>query len=93
MCKSLKIKNCEGFDRIPHWILSEGIEYLIFPLTGLLKLILNPNTIPEQWHISKTIPIHNQGPKQNIENYRTISNLCSTSNFFEKLNLKRIQKL
>ena len=27
--KSIKIKNCEGYDRIPQRILSEGINYLI----------------------------------------------------------------
>ena len=47
--KSLKIKNCEGFDRIPQRILSEGINSLIAPLTGLFKLIFSQNTIPEQW--------------------------------------------
>ena len=47
--KSLKIKNCEGFDRIPQRILSEGINYLLPPLTGLFNLIFSQNSIPEQW--------------------------------------------
>ena len=34
-----------------------------------------------------------KGPKQNIENYRLIANLCSSSKIFEKLILKQIQKL
>ena len=91
--KSLKIKNCEGYDRIPQRILSEGIEILVTPLTELFKLILAQNKIPDQWRVSKTIPIHKKGPKQNIENYRPISNLCSSSKIFEKLILARIQKL
>ena len=32
-------------------------------------------------------------PPQNVENYRPISNLCSTSIFFEKLILLKLQKL
>ena len=36
---SLKVKNSEGFDRIPQRILSDGVEHLIRPLTGLLKWI------------------------------------------------------
>ena len=91
--KSLKIKNCEGYDRIPQRVLSEGIDHLLSPLTGLFKLITTQNSIPDQWRTSKIIPIHKKGPKQNIENYRPISNLCSTSKFFEKLILKRIQNL
>ena len=35
----LKIKNCEGIDRIPLRILNEGAEILIKPLSKLFKLI------------------------------------------------------
>ena len=91
--KMLKIKNSEGFDRIPQRILSDGMEPLLKPLTTLFKLIFKENKIPEQWLISKTIPIHKKGPKQNIENYRPIANLCSVTKIFERLILIRIQKL
>ena len=91
--KGLKIKNCEGYDRIPQRVLIEGIEIILAPLTKLFKLIIAQNKIPEQWLISKTIPIHKKGPKQNIENYRPISNLCSTSKVFERLILSRIKSL
>ena len=91
--KSLKIKNCEGYDQIPQRVLSEGIEILLTPLTGLFKRIISQNKIPDQWRISKTIPIHKKGQKQNIENYHPISNLCSTSKIFERLILTRIKNL
>ena len=82
-----------GYDRIPQRVLSEGINHLLSSLTGLFKLITTQNSIPDQWLTSKIIPIHKKGPKQNIENYRPISNLCSTSTIFEKLILKRIQNI
>ena len=91
--KTLKIKNCEGHDRIPQRILVDGLEILINPLTVLFEKIYDQKDIPKQWLISKTIPIHKKGPTQNIENYRPISNLCSTSKIFEKLILLRLQKL
>ena len=56
-------------------------------LTGLFKLI---KSILDQWKISKTIPIHKKGPEKDIEKYRPIAILCSTSKIFEKLILKRI---
>ena len=34
----LKIKNCEGTDRIPLQILNEGAKILTKPLSGLFKL-------------------------------------------------------
>ena len=91
--KSLKIKNSEGFDRIPQRILIDGLNPLLKPLTDLFTLIFKNNIIPKQWLISKTIPIHKKGPKSNIENYRPIANLCSVTKIFEKLILKRMQKL
>ena len=50
-------------------------------------------SIPEQWKISKIIPIHKSGNKDEIENYRPIANLCSTSKVFEKLILNQIHYL
>ena len=49
--------------------------------------------IPEQWKVSKIIPIFKKGSKVSIENYRPIANLCSASKVFEKLILKQIQYL
>ena len=88
--KSIKIKNTEGFDRIPQRILVDGSEHLVDPLTELFGLIYNHNQLPEQWLIAKTIPLHKKGSKQDIENYRPIANLCSCTKIFEKLILKRI---
>ena len=39
--KILKIKNCEGHDRIPQRILIDGIEILKFPLSYLFNQIYN----------------------------------------------------
>ena len=90
---TLKTKNSEGFDRIPQRILVDGIDQLIIPLAGLFKLIYESKQIPSQWLIAKVIPLHKKGAKKDIENYRPISNLCSTSKIFEKLILKRIHEI
>ena len=87
---SLKIKNSEGYDRIPQRIIKDGIELLIAPLTFLFKLIYDTKTIPDQWRIAKVNPIPKKGQKNEISNYRPISNLSSISKVFEKLILKRI---
>ena len=90
---SLKNKKCEGHDRIPQMILIDGIEILKFPLSYLFNQIYNQKKIPEQWLIAKVIPILKKGQNTKIENYRPISNLCSTSKIFEKLILQRIHKI
>ena len=91
--KQFKLKNCEGYDRIPQRFLIDGISILINPLAKLFKLIYSTKLIPEQWLIAKITPIYKKGSKNQIENYIPVANLCSTSKIFERLILNRINKL
>ena len=61
--KSIKIKNSEGYDRIPQRILNEGMEFLIEPCIKLFNLIYTHKKLPEQWSISKIIPLFKKGSK------------------------------
>ena len=90
---SLKTKNTEGFDRIPQRVLKDGCNHLLIPLTTLMNKIYNEKEIPDQWRISKIVPVHKKGECSKIENYRPISNLCSSSKVFEKLIMKRIESI
>ena len=91
---SLKMKNTEGYDRIPQRILVDGVDCLLVAFNGLFKRVYEQSEVPKQWLVSKTIPVYkNKGEKKDIENYRPISNLCSSSKIFEKLILKRILDL
>ena len=89
----LKVKNCEGIDRIPLRILNEGAEILYKPLSKLFQLIYETKVVPEQWKIAKIIPTHKKGAKDNVENYRPISNLCAISKIYEKLILGHLWDL
>ena len=91
--KGLKMKNNEGYDRIPQRVLIDGMDVLIRPLTKLFSMVYRDTEIPGQWLISKIVPIHKKGSKQQIENYRPVANLCSTSKIFERMILNRIRKL
>ena len=91
--KSLNSKNSEGHDRIPVRIIVDGIDYVSKPLTILFNNIYNTQKLPEQWLISKIIPILKKGTASKIENYRPISNLCACSKIFEKLLLNRIRNI
>ena len=91
---SLKSKNSEGIDRIPQRILTDGSEVLVVPLHKLMTLIYEEKTIPEQWLVAKTLPVYKKkGNTKDMENYRPIANLCSSSKIFEKLILKRILEI
>ena len=76
---SLKPKNSEGFDRIPQRILKDGADVLSIPMFRLMDLIYHEKRVPDQWLVAKTIPVFkNKGNKKDIENYRSIDNLCSS---------------
>ena len=66
---------------------------LLEPLSDLFDKIYKTGLIPDQWKISKIVPIFKKGNKNEIENYRPIANLCSASKIFEKLILKQIHYL
>ena len=44
--QNIKIKNCEGFDRIPQRILVDGAQVLITPLKGLFHRAATPMLSP-----------------------------------------------
>ena len=90
---SLKVKNCEGYDRIPVRTLIDSTPITLPILTNLFNLIYIQKSIPEQWKISKVIPIPKAGSPNKIENYRPIANLCSTTKIYEKLILARLTQI
>ena len=61
--KSLKMKNTEGYDRIPQRIIIDGLESLSKPLEKLFALIYRDKIVPGQWLISKIFPVHKKGDK------------------------------
>ena len=90
---ALTNKKCEGFDRISVCVLKDCKTMLLDPFVDLFAKIYKTGLIPEQWKVSKIVPIFKKGNKHEIENYRPIANLCSTSKIFEKLILRQIQYL
>ena len=91
--KNLKTKNCEGPDRLPLRVLKDGAMILAKPLSVLFHKIYERKEIPEQWKVSKVIPLHKKGKKEDIKNYRPIANLCSITKVFEKLILLRLEEI
>ena len=81
--QKLSNKKCEGLDQIPVCFLSDCKDVILDPMASLFSTIYATGQIPEQWKVSKIIPIFKKGNKNEIENYRPIANLCSTSKIFE----------
>jgi len=58
-----------------------------------MEKIYEQKVVPDQWKISRIIPLHKKGPKKEMSNYRPISNLCAISKIFEKLILRKLQQV
>jgi hypothetical protein len=90
---SLKSKKCYGYNNIPLLVLKDGAEVLASPLSKLFEKIYQTKEIPDQWKISRTVPLFKKGNKKNTNSYRPISNLCSASKIFERLMLSRLTNI
>ena len=88
--KQLKPKTSSGPDQISSKILKTISEKIITPITHLLNLSLTTGIVPTQLKESCIIPIHKSGDKKNMNNYRPISLLNSTSKILEKIVHKQI---
>ena len=57
--KTIKIKNKEGFDRIPQRVLVDGCENLFEPLAELFELIYkkyhNNGSLQKRYHFTKRV--------------------------------------
>ena len=89
----LDLKRCYGYDRVPLIFLYHGREKLCKIITKLMKSIYNTGMIPEQWKVSRVIPILKKGNAKTVSNYRPISNLSSVTKIFERLVLHRISMI
>ena len=87
---ALKGKKCYGFDNIPLLVLRDGAEVLASPYSKLFDKVYQTKELPDQWKISRTVPLFKKGNKKNINLCRPISNLCSPSKIFERMMLNRL---
>jgi hypothetical protein len=90
---SLKNKKCHGYDNIPLVVLKDGAEVLALPFSKLFEKIYQTKELPDQWKISRTVPLYKKGNKKSTDSYRPISNLCSASKIFERMMLNRLSDI
>jgi hypothetical protein len=84
---SLKSKKCYGYDNVPLIVLKDGAEVLALPFSKLFEKIYQTKELPDQWKISRTVPLYKKGNKKSTDSYRPISNLCLASKIFERMML------
>lgn len=72
-------------DNIPTIFYKRTMPNIITPLKILFSQSLCSRTFPKKWKLSFIIPLHKNGDKSNVENYRPISIISAISKIFEKV--------
>ncbi len=88
----LKNKKSCGIDEIPMCVVKSTARFLIEPMVRLFNRVANEG-MPQVWKLAKVVPLHKKGNRNEMSNYRPISNLCSISKLYERLLLNRINML
>ena len=65
--------------------MKQCVDNYITPLTHIINLSISQGYFPDEWKLTKVIPIFNDGDPQDIRNYRRISVLSFLSKVFEKI--------
>ena len=86
----LKDKKSSGYDGIDNILIKNIIDVIVEPLVHVFNLSLTNGIVPEGMKLSKVIPVHKKGDKENVCNYRPISLLTSLSKLLEKIVYSRL---
>ena len=81
-----------GPDGLPSRILKECAHELAPSLHYLFTKSLKMSQIPMEWKLANIIPIHKQGNKNHVQNYRPISLLSIVSKTLERCILNHISQ-
>ena len=87
---SLNLNKSTGPFSIPSNILSSLKPEISIPLSKIINLSFSTGIFPNYLKIAKVIPIHKEGSKLELTNYRPISLLSNIDKIFEKLLYKRV---
>jgi hypothetical protein len=90
--KALKGKKSYGLDGITSEILKIGAEVLAIPLTWIINTSITTGKFPEDWKISKIIPLFKKGNRRTTKNYRPVALLSVAGMILEKVVAMQIEE-
>jgi len=88
--KSLNPKNTAGYDGISRKILKQCAHLISKPLTYICNSSLTTGIFPERCKFAIVRPIYKKGGRNEMNNYRPISLLTTSSKILETIMYKRL---
>ena len=83
--QSLESKTSLDINGVSTLLVKKCAAHILTPLTHILNLSLRDGIFPDSLKISRVCPIHKQGSRTELNNYRPISCLPVFSKIFEKI--------
>lgn len=90
LIKNLKCKNSHGDDKINNKIIKLLADEICVPLSIIFNKCLTEGIFPDKMKNAEVIPLHKGKTKHEMNNYRPVSLLTSTSKLLEKIIHERI---
>ena len=85
LLSSLNPCKSTGIDKIPAKIIRISAPIIANSLTRIFNTAIYSETVPPEWKLARVIPLHKNGPRNMLNNYRPISILPIVSKVFEKV--------
>ena len=82
--KQINPNKSRGPDNIGGLIIKNCAQSIALPLSILFNISFRTGSMPTQWKIANTVPVHRKGDKSSVQNYRPISLTSIISNIYEK---------
>ena len=87
---SLRVDKATGVDGISARFLKEACPGIVPSLTHIINLSISCGYFPDEWKISKVLPLYKEDLKSDPNNYRPISLLPFVSKIIEKVIFKQL---
>ena len=86
----LRVDKATGLDGISARLLKEACPEIVPSLTHIINLSIRCGYFPDEWKISKVLPLYREDIKSDPNNYRPISILPVVSKIIEKVIFKQL---
>ena len=90
LVSSLRVDKATGLDGISARLLKEACPEIVPSLTHIINLFIRCGYFPDEWKISKVLPLYKEDIKSDPNNYRPISILPVVSKIIEKVIFKQL---